>query len=251
MAAASATRRRATARRSRRTSATASSRASAPARSTAVDAAHRTQRLPQTKQSRWMEGIMATRAPLKIMDLNPVASSGGDDPRLRGHGDARDHPRGSRGGAGGLRRLDRRPGRGGKPGAQGGLRLEGTNMTGTARRLAALRGRMRETGTDLVTLGPGSHMQWLVGFHPHADERPCLLVVGPEKEAFLMPALNAEESRGHTGIPFHAWADEDGADAALKAALADVGATGAKRVALDETMRADFALLLLGALWEP
>lgn len=121
-------------------------------------------------------------------------------------------------------------------------------MTDIARRLAALRGRMRETGTDLVALGPGSHMQWLVGFHPHADERPCLLVVGPEKEAFLMPALNAEGSRGYTGIPFHAWADEDGADAALKAALADVGATGAKRVALDETMRADFALLLLGAL---
>src|SRR6185312_12561882 len=153
------------------------------------------------------------------------------NPRLRGHGDA-----------GGLRRPNRRPGRGGKPGPQGGLRLGGTKMTDTARRLTALRERMRETGTDLVALGPGSHMQWLVGFHPHADERPCLLLVGPEKEAFLMPALNAEESRGHTGIPFHAWADEDGADAALKAALADVGATGAKRVALDETMRADFVL---------
>jgi allantoin racemase len=36
-----------------------------------------------------MEGIMATRAPLKIMDLNPVASSGGDDPLFAEM--ARDH----------------------------------------------------------------------------------------------------------------------------------------------------------------
>jgi Xaa-Pro aminopeptidase len=91
-------------------------------------------------------------------------------------------------------------------------------------------------------------MQWLLGFHPHADERPCLLLFGLERQAFLMPGLNAEGSREHTDIAFRTWADEEGPDAALTAALADVGATGAKRVALDETMRADFALLLLGAL---
>ncbi len=45
-------------------------------------------------------------------------------------------------------------------------------------RMTALRRVMRDTGKDLVALGPGSHMQWLVGFHPHADERPCLLLVG-------------------------------------------------------------------------
>ena len=22
-------------------------------------------------------------------------------------------------------------------------------------------------------------MQWVTGFHPHADERPCLLLIGP------------------------------------------------------------------------
>lgn len=51
---------------------------------------------------------------------------------------------------------------------------------------------MRETGTGLVTLAPRSHMEWVLGFHPHPDERPCLLLIAPEKEAFLMPALNAE-----------------------------------------------------------
>ncbi|MDN2565411.1 aminopeptidase P family protein [Aquibium sp. A9E412] len=121
-------------------------------------------------------------------------------------------------------------------------------MADTAKRLAALRERMRQTGTDLVALGPGSHMQWLLGFHPHPDERPCLLFVGPQREAFLMPALNAEGSRGATDIPFHPWSDAEGPQAALAAALADAGATDARRVVLDETMRADFALTLLEAL---
>ena len=118
----------------------------------------------------------------------------------------------------------------------------------TKKRLAALRGKMRETETDLVALAPGSHMDWLLGFHPHPDERPCLLLVGGEREAFLMPALNAEGSRESTDIEFVTWADADGPAAALTQALQVVGADGAGKVALDETMRADFALLLLGAL---
>lgn len=118
----------------------------------------------------------------------------------------------------------------------------------TEGRLAALRGRMKATGTDLVAVAPGSHMDWLLGFHPHPDERPCLLLIGPEREAFLMPVLNAEGTRESTDIAFHTWADAEGPDAALAAALADIGAASAKKVALDETMRADFALLLLDAL---
>lgn len=115
-------------------------------------------------------------------------------------------------------------------------------------RLKALRKRMAETGVDLVALGPGAHMQWLLGFHPHADERPCLLLVGAENEAFLMPALNAEGSRENTDIVFHSWSDDVGPADALAAALAEVGAAGARAMALDETMRADFALLLVDAL---
>lgn len=118
----------------------------------------------------------------------------------------------------------------------------------TAKRLAALRERIRATNTDLVAIAPGSHMDWLLGFHPHPDERPCLLLVSATKETFLMPVLNAEGTREDTDISFHNWGDADGPDAALTAALTDIGATGTKKVALDETMRADFALLLLGAL---
>lgn len=120
--------------------------------------------------------------------------------------------------------------------------------TETANRLAALRDKMKAAEVDLVALGPGSHMQWLAGFHPHADERPCLLLVAPEKETFLMPVLNAEGSREETDIEFHTWPDAEGPNAALAAALAALDASEAKSLVLDETMRADFALLLLGAL---
>src|SRR5690606_30329062 len=128
------------------------------------------------------------------------------------------------------------------------LNRENEMSVDTKKRLAALREKMRQTGTDLVAVAPGSHMDWLLGFHPHPDERPCLLLVGPEHECFLMPALNAEGSREHTDIEFHMWDDAEGPNAALAGALRAAGAAGAKRVVLDETMRADFALLLLDDL---
>jgi Xaa-Pro aminopeptidase len=116
------------------------------------------------------------------------------------------------------------------------------------KRLAALREKMAATGTGLIAIGPGSHMDWVLGFHPHPDERPCLLLIAPEKECFLMPVLNAEGSRESTDIAFHTWADDIGPDAALKEALEAIDATAPGLVALDETMRADFALLLIDAL---
>src|SRR6476469_1271563 len=120
----------------------------------------------------------------------------------------------------------------------------------TKKSLTALRAKMQSTGADLAAIGPGSHMEWLLGFHPHADERPCLLLVGPEKETFLMPVLNAEGSREETDIEFHTWADENGPNAALANALAAIGSSAARMVVLDATMRADSALLLLEALPE-
>ncbi|WP_246660327.1 Xaa-Pro peptidase family protein [Nitratireductor sp. XY-223] len=115
-------------------------------------------------------------------------------------------------------------------------------------RLTQLREKMSENGTDLVAIGPGAHMKWLLGFYPHPDERPSMLFVGPTAEAFLMPALNAEGSRQETDIAFHTWDDADGPGTALEAALAAVGAERAGTVVVDEAMRADFALLVLDAI---
>ena len=116
-------------------------------------------------------------------------------------------------------------------------------------RLARLRERLRAANVDVLVLGPSSHMIWLSGLSPHGDERPVLLVVTQTFAGFLMPALNADSSRAVTDLPFCPWTDADGPAAALGRLFADakVPATGT-RIALDETMRADFALLVLGLL---
>ncbi len=114
-------------------------------------------------------------------------------------------------------------------------------------RFERLRARMEATGTDLVALAPGAHMRWLLGFMPHPDERACLLLVGPDKAGFVMPALNAGDVRQHTDLPFWEWHDADGPGSALETALEAVGSRP-RRIALDEAMRADHALMVLDAL---
>ena len=121
-----------------------------------------------------------------------------------------------------------------------------------ADRLARLRTLMRDTGTDLVAIGPSSHMMWLTGLDPHGDERPVMLLVGLDHAGFLMPALNAAAARRVTDLPLHCWTDDAGPEAALAALVTECGATTpGLSVVLDETMRADFALRLLGALDAP
>ena len=107
---------------------------------------------------------------------------------------------------------------------------------------------MAREDVGLAVLGPGAHMQWLLGFAPHADERPCLLCVSASSAALLMPELNAEGSRRGTGLPFHEWSDADGPEGAFGRLVADLGVGAAARIVLDETMRADFAALVQDAL---
>lgn len=115
-------------------------------------------------------------------------------------------------------------------------------------RMANLRARMAATKTDLVVIGPSSHMLYMADLSPHGDERPVLLMVSPSYAGFLMPALNVDSARQHTDLPFFPWADADGPDAALAELLAATRVPAAPSIVLDETMRADFALLVLDAL---
>lgn len=117
-----------------------------------------------------------------------------------------------------------------------------------AARLDALRQRMKATETDLVAIGPSSHMTYLAGVDPHGDERPVMLLVSASYAGFLMPVLNLDAAASHTDLPMHPWADAEGPDRALAELLGKTGAGSAPSVVLDETMRADFALLLLDAL---
>lgn len=125
--------------------------------------------------------------------------------------------------------------------------MRATPMAAEPDRLARLRHRMAATGTDLVALAPGAHLRWLAGFSPHGDERPCLMLVTPDAAGFLMPALNATDARQHTDLPFWEWSDDHGPRSAPTTALAALGPHPA-RLALDEAMRADHAMLLLDAL---
>ncbi|MEW9920153.1 M24 family metallopeptidase [Marimonas sp. MJW-29] len=115
-------------------------------------------------------------------------------------------------------------------------------------RLSKLQERMKEQGIDLVALGPGAHLEWLLGMHPHGDERPLLLCVSQAGAAFLMPALEAGSARQHTDLPFHTWSDDAGPEGAFAQVLEALDAQDTQSIALDETMRADFAALVQDAL---
>lgn len=118
-------------------------------------------------------------------------------------------------------------------------------------KINSVRDRMRDNNVDLVALGPGTHMNWLLGFNPHPDERPCMLLIGKQKEAFLMPSVNEEGMRSKTDIPMRCWNDENGPDKALSEAIEFTGSSDAKHIAIDEAMRSHFALILLESLSNP
>jgi Xaa-Pro aminopeptidase len=115
-------------------------------------------------------------------------------------------------------------------------------------RLEKLRITMADEQVDLLAIGPGAHLQWLTGMHPHADERPLLMCITQHYAGLLMPALEAESARSQTDLPFHTWSDADGPDAAFAGLLQAAGASDAKSIVLDETMRADFAGLVQDAI---
>jgi len=117
-----------------------------------------------------------------------------------------------------------------------------------SQRLARLRGVMQREGVDLVVLAPGAHFAWLLDIQPHADERACFAMISQDREAFLIPALEADSTRAQTDIAFYPWLDADGPEAALRALIADFGASTFSGLVLDECMRADHAALIMDAL---
>jgi Xaa-Pro aminopeptidase len=125
------------------------------------------------------------------------------------------------------------------------------NSVGTVdvkKRLALLRKSMQEVGADAVVIAPSANMDWLIGFHPIATERLCLLVITPEKETIVLPSLDIEAVRALTDIPLFAYGDAESPNGALESALAAAGAKGARKVVFDETMRADYVLAVIDAV---
>jgi Xaa-Pro aminopeptidase len=121
-------------------------------------------------------------------------------------------------------------------------------MVAMTDRIANVLAQLPATGTDLVVLAPSDNLMYVCGFSPVADERMCMLLLGAQGVAFVMPKLNAEQSAQHVpDIPFDTWADDEGPDAALGTALARV-ASGARRIAIDPHLRADHLIALQGRI---
>jgi Xaa-Pro aminopeptidase len=104
---------------------------------------------------------------------------------------------------------------------------------------------MLERSIDLMAIAPTENMTYLLGFHTHPDERPCFLFLTAQSEAMLVPELNAADAQQRTDLPMETYADSDGPGAALQRVLEYLSVGGVKGLAIDDTMRADFAMLLL------
>jgi Xaa-Pro dipeptidase len=115
-------------------------------------------------------------------------------------------------------------------------------------RIESLRQVMAARNVDVVALGPGAHMAWLLDLKPHGDERPLVACITATGAGLLMPGLEADSARQQTDLPFYTWDDADGPNAALAAMLDALQVHGARGLVLDETMRADHAALIQDAL---
>ncbi|MFO7246737.1 MAG: aminopeptidase P family protein [Thermaerobacter sp.] len=117
-------------------------------------------------------------------------------------------------------------------------------MTDFAARRRRVRDALAGAGVDALAVAPGDNMTYLLGYHPHPDERPCFLIIAARGEGMLVPALNAEEVRAHVDLPMETYTDAEGPAAALDRLAAALGIRPARAVMIEEPMRADFALLL-------
>jgi len=109
-------------------------------------------------------------------------------------------------------------------------------------RLTRTRAQMKAAGVELLSLPPGDDLFYLLGYSPHADERPCYLFLTGSDAVFLVPELNAGQARARVELPFLTYTDAEGPAAALRQARSRF--KGAGSTAVGDTMRADFLLLL-------
>jgi Xaa-Pro aminopeptidase len=117
-----------------------------------------------------------------------------------------------------------------------------------AGRLDRVRRLLAERGIDLLAVAPGDDVRYLLGYSPHADERPCYLLVAGSGAAFVVPSLNAAQAEQHVRVPIFAYTDAEGPARAIAAARSRLGEAASPRaLAVDDTMRADFVLQLQAA----
>lgn len=112
-------------------------------------------------------------------------------------------------------------------------------------RMSSLQEQIKEKGVDLVAIAPSANMTYLIGFAPLMDERFCSLLVTKESFQLVIPQLNADQVETHTGLQVIRWTDTQGPHFALKTALGELDLPAGLVLAADDTMRADYLLLLM------
>src|SRR6267143_5648158 len=77
-------------------------------------------------------------------------------------------------------------------------------------RLDRVRDDMVQQAIDLLAVPPGDDLQYLLGFSPHPDERPCYLFLTTEAVVFLVPEVNAKQSASYVSDPLLTYVDAEG-----------------------------------------
>lgn len=122
------------------------------------------------------------------------------------------------------------------------------DQTSLPSRLQRLRQQLDASGIDAVALAPSDNLRHTTGFSPMPDERFCVLFVTKEAEAFVVPHLNADQTAAALpDLSILRFKDEEGPGGALELALAKLGSSPLRQVAIDPEMRAEALLELLSA----
>lgn len=112
-------------------------------------------------------------------------------------------------------------------------------------RRASIAAALARQQIDLLAVSPGDNLRYILGYTPHPDERPCYLALTSAGEGvFLVPALNESQARAHCDLPILSYTDADGPGQVMERLAAITRLGQARRVAVDDAMRADFLLLL-------
>lgn len=118
----------------------------------------------------------------------------------------------------------------------------------TAGRLRHLQEQMVASGVDLVAIAPTANMRYLLGFIPLALERLCVLLISREATRLIAGELNAVELEARTGMEAIPWTDTDGPYPTVVKELKALGIPKGSVFVADDTMRADWLLLLQEAI---
>ncbi len=118
---------------------------------------------------------------------------------------------------------------------------------------------MEERGVDLVAVGYGANLHYLLAFDPHPTERPLLLLMTREREVLLVTRLHADDLDALDIEHRVLYTDADGPEGGMREAFDLLGLPGGRSgvaggvggvgvAAADPSMRADAFLLVQGAL---